>query len=191
MQRRAHYLDKGFNLCGLRFGWTLIIGFIPVIGDVANLSLNHYLVIRKSKQADIPPWLINRMQMHNIVCTGVGFVPIFGDVAAAVYKPNSRNAALLEEFMRLRGEEFLKQNPPQNRNASENGEGGWTWFTRPSVSRKNVEQVKPGVGPTAGETVSTSLDDATNDSSALAPTSSHKPRKNFILFGRSGSAERV
>jgi len=54
-----------------------------------------------------------------------------------------------------------------------------------------VEQVKPGAGPTAGETVSTSLDDATNDSSALVPTSSHKPRKIFILFGRSGSAERV
>ena len=26
VQRRAHYLDKGFSLCGLRFGWTFIIG---------------------------------------------------------------------------------------------------------------------------------------------------------------------
>lgn len=26
VQRRAHYLDKGFHVCGLRFGWTFIIG---------------------------------------------------------------------------------------------------------------------------------------------------------------------
>lgn len=26
VKRRAHYLDKGFNLCGMRFGWTFIIG---------------------------------------------------------------------------------------------------------------------------------------------------------------------
>lgn len=26
VKRRAHYLDKGFKLCGMRFGWTFIIG---------------------------------------------------------------------------------------------------------------------------------------------------------------------
>ena len=26
VQRRAHYLDKGFHICGMRFGWTFIIG---------------------------------------------------------------------------------------------------------------------------------------------------------------------
>jgi hypothetical protein len=26
VKRRAHYLDKGFSLCGLRFGWSFIIG---------------------------------------------------------------------------------------------------------------------------------------------------------------------
>jgi len=193
VQRRAHYLDKGFNLCGLRFGWTFIIGFIPVVGDVTNLSLNHYLIIRKSKQADIPPWLVHRMQMHTLVCTGVGFVPVVGDVAVAVYKPNSRNAALLEEFLRLRGEEFLKQNPP-NGNAAEDGEGrsrGWTWLTRSRISRKDAEQVKPGAGLTAGETVPTSSDDTTSDSSAMVLTSSQKPRKRFTLFGRGGNAEHI
>lgn len=28
VKRRAHYLDKGFNLCGMRFGWTFIIGML-------------------------------------------------------------------------------------------------------------------------------------------------------------------
>jgi hypothetical protein len=26
VKRRAHYLDKGFSMCGMRFGWTFIIG---------------------------------------------------------------------------------------------------------------------------------------------------------------------
>ncbi len=26
VQKRAHYLDKGFGVCGIRFGWTFIIG---------------------------------------------------------------------------------------------------------------------------------------------------------------------
>ena len=46
--------------------------------------------------------------MNNAVSAAVGFVPLVGDVVLAVYKANSRNAALLEEYLRIRGEEFLK-----------------------------------------------------------------------------------
>jgi aspartate/methionine/tyrosine aminotransferase len=48
--RRAHYLDKGFNLCGLRFGWTAIIGLIPGAGDIADASLNYLLVLKPAKE---------------------------------------------------------------------------------------------------------------------------------------------
>lgn len=48
------------------------------------------------------------MLMNNAVSTVVGLIPIAGDVVLAVYKANSRNAALLEEFLRIRGEEFIK-----------------------------------------------------------------------------------
>jgi hypothetical protein len=47
--RRAHYLDKGFNVCGIRFGWTFIIGLIPGAGDVADASLNYFLVLKPAK----------------------------------------------------------------------------------------------------------------------------------------------
>lgn len=46
--------------------------------------------------------------MNNAVSAAAGFIPILGDVVLAAYKANSRNAALLEEFLRIRGEEFLK-----------------------------------------------------------------------------------
>ena len=40
--------------------------------------------------------------------TAIGFVPVMGDIAIAAFKTNSRNSALLEEYLRIRGEEFLK-----------------------------------------------------------------------------------
>ena len=70
VNRRAHYLDKGFSLCGLRFGWTFVIGqchfvrcgmyeiadapvgIIPGAGDIADATLNYMLVVRKARQAE-------------------------------------------------------------------------------------------------------------------------------------------
>lgn len=43
------------------------------------------------------------------VAAGLGMVPLVGDVGVAMYKCNSRNAALLEEFLRIRGAEYLRQ----------------------------------------------------------------------------------
>ncbi|TFK50228.1 hypothetical protein OE88DRAFT_1611224, partial [Heliocybe sulcata] len=108
VQRRAHYLDKGFRICGMRFGWTFVIGIIPGAGDIADAVLNYVLVVRKARQAEIPDWLLTRMLMNNAASMGMGFVPIAGDICLAAFKANSRNAALLEEFLRIRGDEFLK-----------------------------------------------------------------------------------
>ncbi|TFY69236.1 hypothetical protein EVG20_g3231 [Dentipellis fragilis] len=105
VKRRAHYLDKGFNLCGLRFGWSFIIGIVPGAGDAADAALSYLLVIRKAKQADLPPWLIQRMLLNLALATSVGLVPIVGDILLAVYRANSRNAALLEEYLRVRASE--------------------------------------------------------------------------------------
>lgn len=49
---RAHYLDKGFRICGLRFGWTFVIGLIPVVGDVTDASINYFFVVKKAKQCE-------------------------------------------------------------------------------------------------------------------------------------------
>jgi hypothetical protein len=104
VNRRAHYLDKGFNLCGIHFGWSFIIGIIPVVGDAADAILGYFLVIRKARKADIPWWLTQRMIVNLAIASSVGLVPIVGDVALAAFRANSRNAILLEEFLRHRAE---------------------------------------------------------------------------------------
>ena len=114
IKKRAHYLDKGFHVCGLRFGWTFFIGIVPGLGDIVNAILNHTLVVRpvKNELDDLPDWLPRQMIFNNAVSTGVGFVPLVGDVVMAAWRANSRNAKLLEELLRLRGEENIANGLP-------------------------------------------------------------------------------
>ncbi|KZT20456.1 hypothetical protein NEOLEDRAFT_868774 [Neolentinus lepideus HHB14362 ss-1] len=136
VQRRAHYLDKGFSVCGMRFGWTFLIGIVPGAGDVADAVLNYVLVVRKARQAEIPDWLLTRMLMNNAVSMGMGFVPIAGDVFLAAFKANSRNAALLEEFLRIRADEFMKLKAERE---------GQT-LTGQRLTDKDRKAIKPGAG---------------------------------------------
>ena len=209
VQKRAHYLDKGFRICGLRFGWTFIIGMytttrpcsflpmkhckgitrrvrvqavflsqsgdsrfslltqpyplvgiIPGAGDAADAALNYYLVVRKARQAEIPSWLLRRMLLNNAMSAGVGLIPLVGDIILAVYKANSRNAALLEEFLRIRGEEFLKLEHERTEDAQEIRPGagrekdekdpvkgeksGGGWFRRRSKGKGKAVNSEPG-----------------------------------------------
>ncbi|KIJ60363.1 hypothetical protein HYDPIDRAFT_161048 [Hydnomerulius pinastri MD-312] len=141
VQRRAHYLDKGFNLCGFRFGWTFIIGIIPGAGDVADVTLNYVLVLRKARQADLPAWLVRRMLLNNAVSALSGLVPVAGDVVLALYKANSRNAMLLEEYLRIRGEEYLRLQAEKEVERT----GGATGAAS-GIPKKDMEQMKPGSG---------------------------------------------
>ncbi|KAJ7216615.1 hypothetical protein GGX14DRAFT_605516 [Mycena pura] len=145
VQKRAHYLDKGFSLGGMRFGWTFIIGVIPGAGDVADVSLNYFLVVRKARKADLPQWLVRRMLANNAASALMGLIPFAGDVALAAFKANSRNAALLEEFLRIRGEEFLKVQLER--------EGRREAAAPPLAPPEDMQQIQPGAGKEPGEIV--------------------------------------
>lgn len=107
--------------------------------------LNYVLVLRKARQADLPSWLVSKMLFNNAVSAIGGIVPIVGDVVIAVYKANSRNAMLLEEFLRIRGEEYIKLQAEE-----EESKRGRTVAN--AVSQKDMEQVKPGAGMETGST---------------------------------------
>ncbi|KAF7977163.1 hypothetical protein HWV62_4591 [Athelia sp. TMB] len=169
VQRRAHYLDKGFKICGLRFGWTFLLGLIPMAGNIADAGLNYVLVVRKAQKAEIPDWLLRRMLVTNAVSAGVGFVPVAGDIALAAFKANSRNAALLEEFLRIRGEEFLKAEASRKAGGSK----------IQATPQKDIEQVKPGAGA-----ASTAVDVEEGTMPEPAPTKG----RSFLPW-RSGKAD--
>ncbi|KIL61548.1 hypothetical protein M378DRAFT_166833, partial [Amanita muscaria Koide BX008] len=100
VQIRAHHLDRGFSLLSMRFGWAFLISLVPVAGAVADACLNYALVIRRARQDGF---------QFSRVSVGFSIIPIAGDICLAAWKANSRNAVLLMEFLRLRGEEALKR----------------------------------------------------------------------------------
>ncbi|CAK9787083.1 hypothetical protein CC85DRAFT_285988 [Cutaneotrichosporon oleaginosum] len=107
IRKRAHYLDKGINLCGFRVGWTFFIGIIPMVGDITDATLNYILVVKPARKLDLPASVTSQMLFNNAVSAGVGLVPLVGDIALAVWKANWRNANLLEEFLAQRGADNL------------------------------------------------------------------------------------
>lgn len=109
VRRRAHALDRGYTLFGFKFGIAAILGLIPIFGDIACALLNYWL-LNKAREADLPIVLSQRMFFNNAVALFVGLVPVVGDLAVTIYKPNSRNAFLLEQFLMARVAEAARGN---------------------------------------------------------------------------------
>lgn len=101
VRKRAYKLDMSlFNCCGIRFGWSSVVGLFPVIGDVMDMLMALSLV-RKANQVDegLPNALRARMMLNIIIDFAVGLIPFIGDVADGFYKANTRNAWLLEVYL--------------------------------------------------------------------------------------------
>ncbi|PSR92113.1 hypothetical protein BD289DRAFT_365032 [Coniella lustricola] len=107
VRRRAYWLDLSlFNLCGIRFGWSAIIGLFPGVGDAIDAMMAYLLVYRKAIQVDggLPAALQSRMLLNIALDFGIGIVPFLGDIADAWFKANTRNAWLLEEYLLTKAE---------------------------------------------------------------------------------------
>lgn len=118
----------------------------------------------------LPDWLVRRMLFNNALSGAISFIPFVGDVLLAIVKANSRNAALLEEFLRVRGEEFIAirveggdpdkiqkeaaKAARKNRGGSKKGkEAGRSEEIVPGVTKRDTAQVQPGAGRVQGETI--------------------------------------
>jgi hypothetical protein len=134
------------------------------------------------------------MLVNNAISAGIGFVPVVGDVFLAVWKANSRNAALLEEFLRIRGEEYLRIQAGHeivpNATASSS-----------AVNRADAQQVKPGAGRHPNEVVdgdrarllssTSSLASAKNDASSKASSSKSRSSKRFWSWKSSDKTPQI
>ena len=100
-RKSAYRLDFClFNFMGLRFGWSSVIGLVPVVGDAldAGMALN---LIRQMKKVEcgIPGSVMIMMLFNLVVDFLVGLVPFVGDLADAAVKCNSRNVRLFEKHL--------------------------------------------------------------------------------------------
>lgn len=72
VKRRAHVLDKNFNLCGVRFGWTFIIGTYPLP------------YIPHPASSSPLPGSVMHTRTH-IFCCATAIIPVVGDALHPVF----------------------------------------------------------------------------------------------------------
>lgn len=131
VKRRAYRLDLAlFSCCGIRFGWSSALGFIPgyvsdthilaiaslklteisnSIGDVLD-AIMALMVLRTCEQIEggLPKSVKTKMMLNIMLDFGIGLVPFVGDLADAVFRANTRNAAILEQHLREQGKKALR-----------------------------------------------------------------------------------
>lgn len=106
VRRRVHHLDWSlFTIFGVGFGWSTVIGIIPAIGDAID-GLMSLSVFRKCCKIEggLPHSVKVRMMVNVALDFVIGLVP----GAEAVYRGNTRNALLLEDYLRERAENALR-----------------------------------------------------------------------------------
>ncbi|PUU80785.1 hypothetical protein B9Z19DRAFT_1100088 [Tuber borchii] len=109
VKRRAYRLDMALgSFCGMRIGWSSLIAIIPGIGDVIDMMLA-LMVIRTASQANLPSNVTIRMMFNVIFDFVIGLVPFLGDILDIGFKANTRNAIVLESYLRERGAENIRR----------------------------------------------------------------------------------
>lgn len=102
-KRRFHeklswLLDNSIPLPGgYRIGLDGLIGLIPGVGDFFSGLLSSLIVI-KANQLGVPRSVLLRMVINVLVDTGLGSLPLIGDLFDFVWKANQKNSELLAHY---------------------------------------------------------------------------------------------
>lgn len=102
-KRRFHeklswLLDNSIPLPGgYRIGLDGFIGLIPGLGDFFSGLLASLIVI-KANQLGVPRSILLRMVINVLIDTGVGSLPVIGDLFDFVWKANQKNSELLAHY---------------------------------------------------------------------------------------------
>ena len=100
----ATLMDAAFVVPGtnIRMGLNGLIGLVPVAGDMIGGAISTYIVW-EARQLGAPGWLIARMMLNVAIETGIGAVPLVGDMFDILFRANLRNMALLKQHIARRG----------------------------------------------------------------------------------------
>ncbi|KAG2735401.1 hypothetical protein G9P44_001615 [Scheffersomyces stipitis] len=107
-KKRAHRYDMMFSFFGVTFGWSNIVGIIPIFGTIVTTYWSLGLLQLARKLDDGFPLDIQILFLVNILIDFVfGLIPIVGDIIEIGYKSNSRNYLLLEKHLDRVGQKNL------------------------------------------------------------------------------------
>lgn len=83
---------------GRRFGVDALIGFVPVVGDLAG-GLLSLLVVWRGSRMGLPRIVVVRMLVNATIDLVVGAVPVLGDAFDLWFKVNERNLRLIRRYL--------------------------------------------------------------------------------------------
>ena len=91
------------------------------LGDIIDCLLAYWIIRKADKiEGGLPSRLKNRMYLNVAADFAIGLVPLLGDIADALYKANSRNTWLLEDYLVKKA--AAEQNP-QSRHTDDPEQG--------------------------------------------------------------------
>jgi Domain of unknown function (DUF4112) len=104
LKRLSRFMDGGWGIPGtnIKFGADAVLGLIPGGGDVAAMLVSLYVVV-KAHELGAPRHIILRMLGNVAIDTGLGSVPVLGDIFDVFFKSNIKNVDLLHDFLKKSG----------------------------------------------------------------------------------------
>lgn len=87
---------------GRRIGIDALIGFVPVVGDLASAGIGLFVVWRASRLG-VPGVVVARMLANSAIDLTVGAIPVVGDGFDMWFKANTRNLRLLRHHLESPG----------------------------------------------------------------------------------------
>jgi hypothetical protein len=96
----AWLLDNSIPIpgTGRRVGIDGLIGFVPVVGDMASAGMGLFVVWRGSRLG-LPRVVVARMLVNSAVDLVVGAIPVLGDAFDLWFKANTRNLRLMHRYL--------------------------------------------------------------------------------------------
>ena len=87
-----HWLERAVTIpvIGKRFGLDAVVGLIPGVGDLIAGSIGAY-ILYEGWRLGVPKATLLSMAGRLVVDTGIGSIPLVGDLWDLLYASNSRN----------------------------------------------------------------------------------------------------
>lgn len=100
LNRFSRIMDSSIGIPFTRFrlGVESLIGLLPVVGDVAGLTLSLYVFLEAQQVGASRAVKLKILRNIGIDFVG-GLLPVVGDAFDVLFKANTRNTKLLENYL--------------------------------------------------------------------------------------------
>lgn len=108
VKKKAYRYDMWFSFLGVKFGFTNVVGVVPIVGSIISTYWSLTILYIARKLDDGLPLDLQLLFLMNIgIDFLLGLIPIVGDLIEVGYKSNLRNFLLLEKHLVRVGEKNM------------------------------------------------------------------------------------